>query len=218
MIKATGLAALTLAAALFMFLGDATQAAPTSADTTASSNEDGASKPTRHRRHYAHRRSSSKTAQKSSDDKADKSEKDTSSAAVNNAVPASSAMPPSVANANARLAAADTPTAAAATAMTSRANENLLAAGDDTVPASGPDNKVVASDQLNDVDRALQQDNPSAQKTVLAAVDAQPRPGPGVAASSGESSTWDQTSLIGKIFIGFGALLTVASAARMFMA
>ena len=33
-----------------------------------------------------------------------------------------------------------------------------------------------------------------------------------------ESSTWDQTSLIGKIFIGFGALLTMASAARMFMA
>jgi hypothetical protein len=30
-------------------------------------------------------------------------------------------------------------------------------------------------------------------------------------------SAWDQTSLIGKIFIGFGALLTMASAARMFM-
>ena len=32
------------------------------------------------------------------------------------------------------------------------------------------------------------------------------------------SSIWDETSLIGKIFIGFGALLTIASAARMFMA
>jgi hypothetical protein len=32
-----------------------------------------------------------------------------------------------------------------------------------------------------------------------------------------ESSIWDQTSLIGKIFIGFGALLTMASAARMFI-
>ena len=42
---------------------------------------------------------------------------------------------------------------------------------------------------------------------------------PAAAASdSSESSTWDQTSLIGKIFIGFGALLTMASAARMFMA
>jgi hypothetical protein len=38
------------------------------------------------------------------------------------------------------------------------------------------------------------------------------------AASSNESSTWDQTSLIGKIFIAFGGLLTLASAARMFMA
>jgi hypothetical protein len=39
-----------------------------------------------------------------------------------------------------------------------------------------------------------------------------------VMASSNESSTWDQTSLIGKIFIAFGGLLTLASAARMFMA
>jgi hypothetical protein len=35
------------------------------------------------------------------------------------------------------------------------------------------------------------------------------------AASSNENSAWEQTSLIGKIFIGFGALLTMASAARM---
>jgi hypothetical protein len=38
------------------------------------------------------------------------------------------------------------------------------------------------------------------------------------AAASNDNSTWDQTSLIGKIFIAFGALLTIASAARMFMA
>jgi hypothetical protein len=37
-------------------------------------------------------------------------------------------------------------------------------------------------------------------------------------ALSKDGSAWDQTSLIGKIFIGFGALLTMASAARMFMA
>jgi hypothetical protein len=42
------------------------------------------------------------------------------------------------------------------------------------------------------------------------------RPSPVVAGS--QSASWDETSLIGKIFIGFGALLTVASAARMFMA
>jgi hypothetical protein len=38
------------------------------------------------------------------------------------------------------------------------------------------------------------------------------------APSASEHSIWDETSLIGKIFIGFGALLTIASAARMFMA
>jgi hypothetical protein len=45
---------------------------------------------------------------------------------------------------------------------------------------------------------------------------ATPKPAPVLASS--DSANWDQTSLIGKIFIGFGALLTVASAARMFMA
>ena len=39
-----------------------------------------------------------------------------------------------------------------------------------------------------------------------------------VTAGINQSTTWDQTSLIGKIFIAFGALLTMASAARMFMA
>ena len=38
------------------------------------------------------------------------------------------------------------------------------------------------------------------------------------AAASSDSSNSDQTALIGKIFIGFGAVLTLASAARMFMA
>jgi uncharacterized membrane protein len=42
------------------------------------------------------------------------------------------------------------------------------------------------------------------------------RANPVVAGS--QNASWDQTTLIGKIFIGFGALLTVASAARMFMA
>lgn len=69
----------------------------------------------------------------------------------------------------------------------------------------------VAADQLNDVDRSLREGSPAP------AVSANPPPAP-VAAASGESSTWHQTSLIGKIFIGFGALLTMASAARMFMA
>jgi hypothetical protein len=125
-------------------------------------------------------------------------------------------MSPEVANANAQLAAADTPTAAAATAMTGRANDNVQAAADNTA-APNAESQVVAPDQLNDIDRAVQQDNPPAQKAVIAATDAQPRPAP-VMASSQQSSAWDQSSLIGKIFIGVGTLLTLASAARMFMA
>jgi hypothetical protein len=52
----------------------------------------------------------------------------------------------------------------------------------------------------------------------MASAEAPATPAQPVAASSNEHSTWDETSLIGKIFIGFGALLTMASAARMFMA
>lgn len=219
MVKATGRAALILSAVLFLFLGGASQAAP----SAAGAKPDSASKPTetvksaKYRRHHARHRTS-KAATKSSDDKIAKKDPDVGE----NASPASNAMPAAVANANAQLAAADTPAAAAANAMTGRANENVQAAADGATPnntaaAPAPDGQVVASDQLNEVDRALQQDNPPAQKTVLAAVDAQPRPAPVMAATS-DSSTWDQTSLIGKIFIGFGALLTLASAVRMFMA
>jgi hypothetical protein len=52
----------------------------------------------------------------------------------------------------------------------------------------------------------------------LASAETPPAAAAPVVAGSKEDSTWDQTSLIGKIFIAFGALLTIASAARMFMA
>ncbi|MBR0852862.1 hypothetical protein [Bradyrhizobium liaoningense] len=215
MMKASGHAALILLAGLFLLFGASVQAAP---NTAASDKSDSAGKqadtvkPSKHRRHESRRSGSSKTAQKS-DDKADKKADE---AKADNGVPASNQMPPDVANAHAQLAAADTPTAAAASAMTSRANDNVQAAADNTA-APNAESQIVAPDQLNDVDRALQQDNPPAQKAVIAATDAQPRPSP-VLASSQQSSAWDQSSLIGKIFIGVGTLLTLASAARMFMA
>lgn len=85
-----------------------------------------------------------------------------------------------------------------------------------TPPAT--ENPPAASDQLNDTDRALR-DNAAAPISAPAASNEAPavRSAP-VMAASGEHSVWDETSLIGKIFIGFGALLTIASAARMFMA
>lgn len=219
MMKTSARAALIVLAGLFLLFGGVAQAAPNSAAGNKSDSADKQADTAKHRRHDSRRTSSSKTTQKS-DDKADK--KDAAPKAdeakndkTDSQAPASSQMPPEVANANAQLAA-DTPTAAAASAMTNRANDNVQAAADNT-NAAPPDTQVVAPDQLNDIDRAVQQENPPAQKSVIAATEAQPRPAP-VMASSQQSSAWDQSSLIGKIFIGVGTLLTLASAARMFMA
>jgi hypothetical protein len=82
-------------------------------------------------------------------------------------------------------------------------------------------NQAAPSDQLNDADRSARQDDVRTPVIVTQSQQPQPetppvRANPVVAGS--QNATWDETSLIGKIFIGFGALLTIASAARMFMA
>jgi hypothetical protein len=161
----------------------------------------------RHSKRYTHRRSS-KVASSSTDAK--KSAETAVADASGNNVPA---IPASVANAQLTSAYA----ADSASAMTAQANTMLLAAANKppSPDAQGTaDAAVVASDQLNDVDRALQQP-PSTQTIAMASAEPAATM---VMASGKESSTWDQTSLIGKIFIAFGALLTMASAARMFMA
>ncbi|MCK1745700.1 hypothetical protein IVA80_34275 [Bradyrhizobium sp. 139] len=214
MMKASGRAALILLAGLFVLFGAAAQAEPNSAASSKSDNagkQAEAVKPSKQRRDASRHRDSGKTAQKSDD----KAEKQDGAAKADNDVPASSQMPPEVANAKAQIAATDTPTAAAASAMTGRANDNVQAAADNTA-APNDETQVVAPDQLNDIDRAVQQGNPPAQKAAIAAADAQPRPAPVMASS--QNSAWDQSSLIGKIFIGVGTLLTLASAARMFLA
>jgi hypothetical protein len=108
--------------------------------------------------------------------------------------------------------------------MSVRASNILQNAPDnpvDTQPAAAA--QVVAADQLNDVDRELHEGNAPASPLAMASAEEPPAASavaPVVAGSavSSSDSTWDRTSLIGKIFIGFGALLTMASAARMFMA
>jgi hypothetical protein len=90
------------------------------------------------------------------------------------------------------------------------ADPSLAATGADDATTAGT-MIVAAADQLNDVDRSLREGSP------LASPPPNPPSVPATAASR-ESSTWDQTSLIGKIFIALGVLLTMASAARMFMA
>jgi hypothetical protein len=127
------------------------------------------------------------------------------------------ALPEWLANANAQMTAADAPPDSAkgmSAAMSEKANTVLQAATDKPADAEEPaDTAVVAPDQLNDVDRALH----SSSQTVAMASAKPAAESPGQAANS-DSSTLDKTSLIGKIFIAFGALLTMASAARMFMA
>jgi hypothetical protein len=132
-----------------------------------------------------------------------------------------SAIPPSIANANAQLAAADLP--ADVSSVSGKASNMLRTmAGkqgdyaEPETPAPAANMELVAADQLNDLDRALSdaksEEKPALVPTVAMATAQAP------AAVSSSDSTWDQTSLIGKIFIAFGGLLTLASAARMFMA
>ena len=219
-IKASGRWALMLATGLSVCFAGPLPAKAASSDPAASKSDTETSgksvrQSSRHSKHTADRKSS-KTADKPAETKKAADAADTG----NNAPPA--VIPASVANANAELpAAADN-----ASAMTAKAN-TILAASDNK-PAGQADSDVVASDQLNDVDRALQQATPAdapPQPQQQAQLQVQPPQQQTVAMASAkpvlasaDSSPWDQTSLIGKIFIAFGALLTVASAARMFMA
>jgi hypothetical protein len=236
-IKGNGWSALILAAGLWVCFAEPPQAVAAT-DTAGASSTAGApialNKYTRHGSHhgrkYAHHKSG-KVALKSTDDKNDKNDKKAAATEVaaddsgkSPTPPTSSEIPSSVANANAQLATSDSPTGDAAQAMSVRAGNIVQSAANDpaaTQPAA--EDQVVAPDQLNDVDRALHQGN--APVAPFAVASAEPPTASAAAsvvadsaAGSSSDSTWEQTSLIGKIFIGFGALLTMASAARMFMA
>jgi hypothetical protein len=217
-IKASGRSALILATGLWVCFAGPSQAAA-GVDGAAVSSKPARSKPEsakpapKHASHHwkkvAHRKSG-KVALKS----AASSQAPAKAAAIaedDGAKP--SALPPSVANANAQLASADTP-AGAAKSMSARASTILRAAPDGTADAkTTPGTQVVSADQLNDVDRALHDSTPP----VLALASADPSAAR-VMASGNDNSIWDKTSLIGKLFMAFGVMLTMASAARMFMA
>jgi hypothetical protein len=222
-IKASGRSALIIAAGIWACFAGPLQAAEDT-DNAAPSVSQQASKaagaPIELKKYTKSRqaqRTSSKAAPKSTTDK-----KATEPDAADNGGASSTAIPPTVANANAQLASPDTPTGSAQ-AMSARANNILAAAASSPAdPQPDADAQVVAADQLNDLDRALQESTPAQQESkppaaTLAMVSLKAPAAP-VMARGDDSSTWDQTSLIGKIFIAFGALLTMASAARMFMA
>jgi hypothetical protein len=213
-IKPSGRSALILATGLFVFFAGPVQAATAADDSTADPKPQNATTtpatPHKHFRHGLHHRKS--YAHRKFHRVALKATADTNTPAnVADTSPALSNIPPSVANANALFASPGI-LGESARVMTARASELLQAVPDNPANAlADAEPLLVAADQLNDVDRSLREGGSSA------AIPANPPPAP-VAASSRESSTWDETSLIGKIFIGFGALLTMASAARMFMA
>lgn len=220
-INASGRAALIIATGLFVGLAGPSQAASDSdADAATSTAEAPAGAPvqlsnyTKHASHHWKKHTQHKVAQKSTTDKktADAADGD----AGNSPAVQPAAIPASVANANAQLATPDAP-ADDAKAMTARANTIVQSTPDAPADAqAAADTQVVAPDQLNDVDRSLRDNAPPAG--TLAVASAEPTAAAAAPAAITEPSAWDQTSLIGKIFIGFGALLTMASAARMFMA
>jgi hypothetical protein len=223
MIKASWRSALMVVTGLFVCLAGVSYT--TAATEAASSKSESATATksvkhgSRHWKRYAHRKYV-RTAEKSSTAKKAE-EKEVADASGE--VPVS--LPPQVANANARIDAQLDEPSGTTKAMTERANAILLAQAEikaENKPAEAQmpaESQTAAPDQLNEADRTLQeQPKPSSQTVAMAATAVKAGTGTPAAAASSDNSTWDQTSLIGKIFIAFGALLTIASAARMFMA
>jgi len=128
-------------------------------------------------------------------------------------VAATASIPPLVANANAQLPGGGTAADNALKIASAQADNALqVAKRDDQANASPANAELVSADQFNDVDRSLADDKAPTATLALASMTQT------IAPPSSDDSTWNQTSLIGRIFIAFGGLLTVASAARMFMA
>jgi hypothetical protein len=235
---ASGRSALIIAAGLLLgFAGPmrVTDSAAEPASVAAHTGKAGAPiKLNKFPKHRSHKRQATRT-QKSAkpESKTDiKAEETTASAAQdsNKHIP----LPPTVTNANASV---EMPSGTEdlfkeqspkteASALANSAGEMLATnQGDTASSADTPTSHaaavdIVSPDELNEIDRALaknQQDTPS---LALASIDLAP---PSNSADTGQAaandgSAWNQTSLIGKIFIAFGGLLTIGSAARMFMA
>jgi hypothetical protein len=221
-IKASGRPALIVAAGLLVLLASPVTAATDDASASGSKSDSTATVVTHrtfrhashHRRSYAHRRSHA-IASKADDKEADKTAPSADVPPDDNR-PMSS-IPPSIANANAQMLLAGVQLSAAAVIPSGTAGP--VTASDNPAKATTESGTfMVAADQLNDVDKTLQEGGSATAATASpSAAPADTPPATAAVTMTGESSTWDQTSLIGKIFIGFGALLTAASAARMFL-
>lgn len=164
------------------------------ADSAASSD-----KSSRHGRHHAHHTSHSRHETKSADRA--KSEKVR--------VATAGELPPAVANAQAQMPGDQAPPPAASAQP---APAPVTAAAPAEQPQSADtETPVVAADELNEVDRAAMADKPAGRILHLLPQTQQ-------LSSAAPEDTWTQTSLLGKMFVVMGGCLTLASAARMFIA
>jgi hypothetical protein len=77
--------------------------------------------------------------------------------------------------------------------------------------AQPPSMELVSAEEFNDLDRAAWEANQMPKLMKLQASDSR-------AELREDDTRWAQTSTIGKLFVAFGALLTIGSAIRMFMA
>jgi hypothetical protein len=233
-IKASGRSALIIAAGFWLCVSGPLQAAEDADGGVSASKSESAGAPvalnkfakkSRYRKQASSHRKAVKVASKAVTENAKVAEKkkakDADAAMTDD--DSRSSLPLSVANANAQLAAADVPPDHANSVSTKASNmlRTMAAKQSDAAEPQSPapaaaNTELVAADEINDVDRALSEnrneDKPVLAPTVAMAMAQAP------AAVSPDDSTWGQTSLIGKIFIAFGGLLTLASAARMFMA
>lgn len=209
-------------AGLFSFGTESTQTEATAAAAPAPQPEASptkSSRHTRHRRHRVDRAAKSKKIEQTS--AADKSVGDTGEAKKSEAdakpdVNASDrrSVPPAVANANAQLLSSAPAAPATASAPDTPTANDPAATPDVSAEAAAPvppEAQIVSSDELNDLDKAAVVEKPAPKVYRPASSSVQ-------SASAPSEDVWGQTSLIGKIFIAFGSMLTLASAARMFIA
>lgn len=126
-------------------------------------------------------------------------------------------LPPEVANAHAQALAEDQARNIAAldTTNISTVNGILVAANDQSSGANAPmENAVVAQEPAPATPPAVAPPPPAPSGKIIRATTSGEKP----TVKSDDGDPWSKTSLIGKIFIAFGSLLTLASAARLLIA
>lgn len=230
-IKASGRSALIIAAGLCLGLAGPMRATDSAAEPAGvAPHAESAGAPikltTSHRSHKRHARARKSTKPEAkADTKAHETTTAHEAAAEDKQIP----LPPTIADANANAVmpgAEDLPKTEAGT-LASTAGQMLSANQDDSAPqadntTSAAVADIVSPDELNEIDRALTDDKPATPHLALASIDVAPSVSgtetTAQAATASDNSAWNHASLIGKIFIAFGGLLMLGSAARMFIA